>query len=45
MTWADLSRVGNSTLANALAMLNLFYEAPQVLGDRFFDKTPTCLLP
>ncbi len=39
MTWADLSRIGVGTLANALVMLKLFYEAPQVLGDCFFDKT------
>jgi hypothetical protein len=39
MTWADLSRIGNGTLANALVMLKLFYEAPQVLGECFFDKT------
>lgn len=39
MTWADLSRIGSGTLANALVMLKLFYEAPQVLGECFFDKT------
>lgn len=39
MTWADLSRIGTGTLANALVMLKLFYEAPQVLGECFFDKT------
>jgi hypothetical protein len=39
MTWADLSRIGTGTFANALVMLKLFYEAPQVLGDGFFDKT------
>ncbi len=39
MTWADLSRIGTGTLANALVMLKLFYEAPQVLGECFFEKT------
>lgn len=39
MTWADLSRIGTGTLANALVMLKLFYEAPQVLSECFFDKT------
>ncbi len=39
VTWADLAGLGTGTLANALAMLNLFYEAPQVLGECFFDKT------
>lgn len=39
MTWADLSRVGTGTMANALVMLKLFYEAPQVLGECFFDRT------
>ena len=39
MTWADLSRIGAGTLANSLVMLKLFYEAPQVLGECFFDKT------
>ncbi len=39
MTWADLSRIGTGSLANWLVMLKLFYEAPQVLGECFFDKT------
>ncbi len=39
VTWADLASLGTGTLANGLAMLNLFYEAPQVLGECFFDKT------
>lgn len=39
MTWADLSRIGTGTLADALVMLKLFYEAPQVLGECFFDNT------
>jgi hypothetical protein len=39
VTWADLSRLGTGTLANAIDLLNLFYEAPQVLGECFFDKT------
>jgi hypothetical protein len=39
LTWADLSRIGTGTLANALVMLKLFYEAPQVLCECFFDKT------
>lgn len=39
VTWADLSRLGTGTLSNAIDLLNLFYEAPQVLGECFFDKT------
>lgn len=39
LTWADLSRIGTGTLATGLAMLKLFYEAPQVLGDCFLDKS------
>jgi hypothetical protein len=30
--WADLSRVGQSALARLLTVLQLFFEAPQVLG-------------
>ena len=37
--WADLSRIGTSTLANWLALLKLFYEAPQVLGDCFLEHS------
>lgn len=37
--WADLSQIGTSALANWLATLQLFYEAPQVLGDGFLDGT------
>jgi hypothetical protein len=39
LTWGDLSRIGTGALAHWLMMLKLFYEAPQVLGDCFFDKT------
>ncbi len=39
LTWGDLSRIGTGSIANWLVMLKLFYEAPQVLGDCFFDKT------
>nr|MCU0955274.1 hypothetical protein [Hyphomicrobium sp.] len=39
LTWADLSRIGSGSIGDALVMLKLFYEAPQVLGDCFFDKT------
>ncbi|MDX2307939.1 MAG: hypothetical protein NW216_06865 [Hyphomicrobium sp.] len=35
--WADLSRVGNGAIEGWLATLQLFYEAPQVLGECFFD--------
>ncbi len=37
--WADLSKIGTGALANWLAMLKLFYEAPQVLGDCFLDQS------
>lgn len=39
LTWADLSRIGSGSIGDALVMLKLFYEAPQVLGECFFDKT------
>lgn len=44
LTWADLSRIGTGALANWLVMLKLFYEAPQVLGDCFFDKSKNGLV-
>lgn len=37
--WADLSQIGTGTITNWLVMLKLFYEAPQVLGDCFLDKS------
>lgn len=37
--WADLSRIGTSPIANSLALLKLFYEAPQVLGECFLEQT------
>lgn len=36
--WSDLSRFGDGPLANSLAMMKLFYEAPQVLGDGFIQR-------
>lgn len=43
LTWADLSRIGTGTLASWLMMLKLFYEAPQVLGDCFLDRSQSRL--
>lgn len=36
--WADLSRVGHGRLSNFLVLLQLFYEAPLVLGGAFLSK-------
>lgn len=41
--WADLSKIGTGAVENWLATLKLFYEAPQVLGDCFFDNTKSRL--
>lgn len=44
MTWADLSSIGKGTIADALLMLKLFYEAPQVLAERFFGSNKNGLV-
>ncbi len=36
--WADLSRTGHNPLTNLLVMLQLFYEAPLVLGAAFLRQ-------
>ena len=39
--WADLSRVGTGRFSNFLVMLQLFYEAPLILGAAFLSKRQT----
>lgn len=42
--WADLSRVGNGAVARFLTMLQLFFEAPQVLGSSLLAETSTGIM-
>ncbi len=42
--WADLSRVGNGAVARFLTMLQLFFEAPQVLGSSLLAETSSGIM-
>ncbi len=39
--WNDLSKIGTGPITGTLAMMKLFYEAPQVLGESFLAQCRT----